>query len=77
MLNKEQAQKVAPLIHNSQAWEGLVQYLADLHQLTLRGLVTATSEQEMFRLQGKMALLETLLNLPDSHRAVVDQYNNK
>ena len=73
MLNKPQAQKVASLVTNPQAWEGLTSYLADLHQLTLRGLVTATSEQEMFRLQGKMALLETLLNLKENHRKVVEQ----
>ena len=72
MLNKEQARKVAPLINNPQAWDSLTGYLTDLHQLTLRGLVTATSEQEMFRLQGKMALLETLLNLRSNHQKVVD-----
>ena len=32
-----QAQKVAPLVSNQQAWEGLEAYLKDLHQLTIRG----------------------------------------
>ena len=72
MLNKQQAQKVSLLVQNPQAGEGLISYLADLHQVTLRGLVTATSEREMFQLQGKMVLLETLLNLKDNHRKVVE-----
>lgn len=72
MFNKEQAQRVAPLVHNPQAWEALTQYLADLHQMTLRGLVTAQSEREMFQLQGKMVLLETLQNLKSNHQNVVD-----
>ena len=50
MLNKEQAQKVGPLVNHPQAWEALTAYLTDLHQLTLRGLVTAQSEREMFQL---------------------------
>jgi hypothetical protein len=73
MLNKEQASKVGPLVNNPQAWEALTQYLADLHQLTLRGLVTAQSEREMFQLQGKMVLLETLQNLKSNHQNVVEQ----
>jgi len=72
MFNKEQAQKVGPLVNNPQAWEALTAYLADLHQLTLRGLVTAQSEREMFQLQGKMALLDSLQSLKDNHRAVID-----
>ena len=72
MLNKEQAQKVGPLVNQPQAWEALTAYLTDLHQLTLRGLVTAQSEREMFQLQGKMALLETLLHLKENHKSVVE-----
>ena len=72
MLNKEQAPKVAPLVSNPQAWEALTGYLMDLHQLTLRGLVTAQSEREMFQLQGKMALLDSLLHLKDNHKAVIE-----
>jgi hypothetical protein len=48
-------------------------YLTDLHQLTIRGLVTAQSEQEMFQLQGKLILLETLLNLKSNQQAVAGQ----
>jgi hypothetical protein len=63
---------VAPLVNNPQAWEALSAYLMDLHQLTLRGLVTAQSEREMFQLQGKMALLDNLQNLKDNHRNIID-----
>ena len=73
MFNKEQAQKVGPLVHHPQAWEALTGYLMDLHQVTLRGLVTAQSEREMFQLQGKMVLLETLQNLKANHQNVVEQ----
>ena len=72
MLNKEQAQKVAPLINHPQAWEALAQHLMDHHQLTIRGLVAAQSEREMFRLQGKLDLLEPLLSLKDNHKRVLE-----
>ena len=72
MLSKEQAQKVGPLVHHPQAWEALTHYLTDLHQLTLRGLVTAQSEREMYQLQGKMVLLEALQNLKSDHQKVVE-----
>ena len=72
MLNKDQAQKVGPLVNHPQAWEALTAYLQDLHQLTIRGLVTAQSEREMYQLQGKLGLLETLLSLKDNHRNVID-----
>ena len=76
MLNKEQAQKVSLLVSNPQAWEALTQHLADHHQLTIRGLVAAQSEREMFRLQGKLDLLETLLSLKDNYKKVVEQNGN-
>jgi hypothetical protein len=64
---------VVPLVNHPQAWEALTLYLTDLHQLTIRGLVTAQSEQEMFQLQGKLILLETLLNLKSNQQAVAGQ----
>jgi hypothetical protein len=73
VLNKEQAHKVGPLVNNPQAWEALTAYLQDLHQVTLRGLVTAQSEREMYQLQGKMVLLETLLNLNNNHKKVIEE----
>jgi len=37
--------------------------------------VTAQSEPELRQLQGKTALLETLLKLKDNHTAVIRQGN--
>ena len=70
MLNKEQARVLAPII-NSKEWDNLVEYLNDLKELTIKGLVTAQSESELRQLQGKLALLEMLLKLKSSHEAVV------
>jgi hypothetical protein len=66
MFNKEQAAKVAPLVNNPQIWQGLVEYLHSLKDLTVRGLVMAQSESELRQLQGKLVLLETLLSLKDN-----------
>ncbi len=63
MFNKEQAAKVAPLVNNPQIWQGLEEYLNDLKDLTVKGLVMAQSESELRQLQGKLVLLETLLSL--------------
>jgi hypothetical protein len=71
MYNKEQARKVAPLVNNPQVWDPTVEYLKELQSLTLRGLVMAQSEQEMFRLQGKAALLEMLLSLKNNYTEVM------
>jgi len=38
--------------------------------------VTAQSEQEMFRLQGKLVLLETLLNLETNYTNVMKEKQN-
>ena len=73
MLNKDLAPLVGPLVNNQQVWEGLEKYLQVLLQLTVRGLVTAQSESELRQLQGRAALLETLLNLKNNHQAVLKQ----
>ena len=70
MLNKQQAQKLAPLV-NHKEWERLEEYLAELKDWTIRAVVTAQSESELRQLQGKLALLEMLLKLKDNHEAVV------
>jgi hypothetical protein len=44
--------------------------------LTVQGLVTAQSEQEMFRLQGKLGLLETLIKLKDNFNNVMKEKQN-
>tara|TARA_R110002110_G_scaffold277214_1_gene492427 strand:- start:564 stop:794 length:231 start_codon:yes stop_codon:yes gene_type:complete len=60
---KEQALKLGPLVNHKKAWAALEGHLSEQHQWTLRALVGAISELEMRQLQGKAALLETLLNL--------------
>ena len=71
MYNKEQARMVAPLLAQPKIWQGLEEYLQVLKEQTYRGLVTAQSESELRQLQGKAALLETLLQLKVNHEALV------
>jgi hypothetical protein len=71
MLNKKQAQMVAPLVNNLQVWQGLEEYLNSLKMLAVQALTVAQSESELRQLQGKLVLLETLLKLKDNHMAVV------
>jgi hypothetical protein len=54
----------------------MVDYLTDLRELTIQGVVMAQSEQELFRQQGKLALLETLLKLKSNHEAVIKNGNS-
>jgi hypothetical protein len=62
---------VAPLLAQPKIWQGLEEYLQVLKEQTYRGLVTAQSESELRQLQGKAALLETLLQLKANHEALV------
>ncbi len=71
MYNKEQAKLVAPLLTQPQIWAGLEEYLLILKEQTFKALVTAQSESELRQMQGKAALLETLLKLKDNHEAIV------
>tara|TARA_R100001129_G_scaffold145990_1_gene107265 strand:- start:360 stop:587 length:228 start_codon:yes stop_codon:yes gene_type:complete len=71
MYNKEQAKLVAPLLAQPKIWAGLEEYLLLLKEQTFKALVTAQSESELRQMQGKAALLETLLKLKDSHEAIV------
>jgi hypothetical protein len=48
-----------------------VEYLNSLKELTIKGLVTAQSESELRQLQGKLALLEMLLELKNNHEKVI------
>jgi hypothetical protein len=56
------AKKLNPLVNHPQ-WEALKEHLNNLKTLELQALVVATSEQEMFRLQGKMNSLVRLEQL--------------
>jgi hypothetical protein len=46
-------------------------YLQEQIQMTLRALVAAQSELEVFRLQGKITSLETLRGLKSDYDAAV------
>ena len=70
MLNKQQARKLAALLH-SKEWPQMEEYLAELRESTIRAVVTAQSESELRQVQGKLGLLEMLLKLKSSHEAVV------
>jgi hypothetical protein len=70
MLNKQQAQKLAALLH-SKEWPLMEEYLADLREVTIQAVVMAQSESELRQMQGKLALLEMLLKLKSNHEAVV------
>ena len=63
MLDKTQARKLNPVVNNPEVWEVLVEYLKDRKMLELQALAVATSEQEMFRKQGKVSSLVNLEQL--------------
>jgi hypothetical protein len=62
MLDKQMAKKLNPLVNHPQ-WEDLKEHLNNLKSLELQALVVATSEQEMYRLQGKVNSLVRLEQL--------------
>jgi hypothetical protein len=64
MLDKQLAKRLNLLVGNKELWEALQEYLLHLKNLDLQALVVATSESEMFRLQGKLRSLVHLEQLP-------------
>tara|TARA_Y100000310_G_C20238413_1_gene603439 strand:- start:322 stop:570 length:249 start_codon:yes stop_codon:yes gene_type:complete len=65
------AQRVLPLVNSKKYWAILEEYLQEEEQLIHQALVAATSEQEMYRLQGKAILLGSLLSLQENARASI------
>jgi hypothetical protein len=65
---------LSPVV-NSKEWNNLVEYLNNLKELTVKGLVTAQSESELRQLQGKLALLEMLLDLKNNHERITKNGN--
>ena len=60
--------RLGPLMEQEAAWRALEEYLQEqIHKMS-RALVVETSELEVRRLQGKLALLETLLKLRNNYR---------
>ena len=73
MLDKTQAKKLAPLVHNPEVWDHLKDHLLALKNLELQALAVATSELEMFRSQGKVNLLVRLEQLPDEVKEALER----
>ena len=66
---QDQLKGLAPLLAQDKLeWGALEEYLKGLHKQTLMALVVAPSELEVYRLQGKAALLEMLLKLKDNFK---------
>jgi len=70
MLNKQQAQKLAPAV-NSKEWKLVEEYLQEIRESMIRAVVTAQSESELRQVQGKLGLVEMLLKLKSNQEAVV------
>ena len=65
MLDKQLAARLSPLVSNRELWEALKEHLNNLKSLELQALVVATSEQEMYRSQGRVSSLGNLEQLKD------------
>jgi hypothetical protein len=65
MLDKQLANRLTPLVNNKELWEALKEHLNNLRMLELQALAVATSEQEMYRKQGKANSLANLLTLKE------------
>ena len=65
MLDKQLAAKLSPLVTNPDLWRAFKEHLNNLKSLELQALVVATSEQEMYRSQGRVSSLGNLEQLKD------------
>jgi hypothetical protein len=59
---------IQPLLENKVLWQQLEKYLLGLRQQIQQELEVATSEQAMYRCQGKLALVRQILNLEEANR---------
>jgi hypothetical protein len=75
MLDKQLARKLAPLVNNPEVWEALKEHLNNLQTLELQVLVAATSEQEMYRSQGKLRFLAHLDSLKEQVKEAMERIN--
>ncbi len=73
MLDKQLAKKLASITNNQELWEPLKEYLLKLKDLELQVLVGATSEQEIYRSQGKASLLVRLEQLKANVSETLDR----
>jgi len=72
-----ETRKLQALINNKVAWDLLQEYLQEQIQQTQQELEVATSEQEMFRSQGKLISLRRLVCLQDQFRTSKDNKTRK
>tara|TARA_R100000084_G_scaffold86115_1_gene40844 strand:+ start:289 stop:513 length:225 start_codon:yes stop_codon:yes gene_type:complete len=70
MLSKQLAKKLNPLVNNPQ-WEAFKEHLNNLKTLDQQALVVAQSEQEMYRLQGKLRSLVHLEQLEEQVKEAI------
>jgi RNase adaptor protein for sRNA GlmZ degradation len=73
MLDKKLARKLNPLVNNKEIWEALLEHLNNLKNLDLQALVVATSELEMYRLQGKMRSVVQLEQLKEQVKEALNR----
>jgi hypothetical protein len=66
---------ILPLLEDKVKWDRLAQYLQELRQQIQQELEVATSEQAMYRCQGKLALLRQILNLQQANKNNKDGKN--
>jgi hypothetical protein len=59
---------IQPLLEDKVKWDRLVIYLQELRQQIQQELEVATSEQAMYRCQGKLALVRQILNLEEANK---------
>ena len=59
---------IQPLLDDKVKWDRLAQYLQELRQQIQQELEVATSEQAMYRCQGKLALVRQILNLQEANK---------
>jgi hypothetical protein len=65
MLDNKLKLKLRQVVNHPDQWEALTEYLNQVRTLELQGLVTATSELEVYRKQGKVSLVDNLLRLKE------------
>jgi hypothetical protein len=66
------ARKLNPVV-NSPQWQDLKEHLNNLKMLDLQAMVVAQSEQEMYRLQGRLRLLGLLEQLPELVKEAINR----
>jgi hypothetical protein len=59
---------IQPLLEDKVKWHQLDLFLQELRQQIHQELEVATSEQAMYRCQGKLALVRQILNLPEANK---------